>query len=70
MLKIQIKDEPHLNLPLFAVAVIGISWSIGYIKDKRIKLIVKVVWIALLVLFFLWYSLEFWKPEVVLEVVP
>ncbi len=63
--------ELWLRLIILAVAVIGISWSIGYIKDKRIKLIVKVVWVALLVVLFLWYSLEFLKPvELSIEAVP
>lgn len=52
------------------IVVTVISLAIRKISNKRIKLIVKIVWVALLVLFFLWYSLEFWKPEVVLEIVP
>jgi len=54
--------NPYLNLTIFAIIIISISYSIGFIRNKRLKLIAKIVWTALLILFLAWYSLDFWRP--------
>lgn len=60
-----------LKFTIAFIVVTVISLAIRKIPNKRVRLIVKIVWIVLLILLFVLYSIEFFRPiEWSIEAVP
>ena len=52
----------YLKLAIFAFIITLISYSIHFIKNKKVRLVAKIVWVTLLVLFLLLYLVGTWEP--------